>query len=230
MASRLLLRAALALVLAASCGAKCNDASRLTFNVVRAIVSVAFAAGSTTLKTDGPKVQQLPQLVSVALKEFGGTASEGELTACVPSGELHAFASRTKAAMQKMVEKRNSAMRLGLGKLGRAIALLADVTATKCGEKVAESASTLKKLALQLEGYGKDKKFIEYKAMEKLKVDGHDIHKPLNAFIGAWVKDDASGSSCGETLGQFFKVLQGEAAKEKKEESAEKKEDKKQEL
>merc|ERR1719150_586175 len=104
------------------------------------------------------------------------------------------------------MEKRNSTMRIGLGKLGRATALLAEAAESKCGA-VAAGAGALKALGHKLEGFGKDKAFIEYRKLEALKVGGHDIHKELNEFIGAWKKDFANGKDVGQALGRLFNVF-----------------------
>merc|ERR1712232_1255342 len=112
------------------------------------------------------------------------------------------------------MEKRNSTMRLGLGKIGRATALLAEATQKKCTAS-ATSARELHDLAQKLEGYGKDKAFIHYRKMEALRVGGHDLHKPLNEFLGAWKKEAAEGKAVGEALGKFFLALKGEATEGK---------------
>jgi len=43
--------------------------------------------------------------------------------------------------------------------------------------------------------------------MESLKVGDVDIHKPLNAFIGAWKKDPANATDVGHKLAQMLKLL-----------------------
>merc|ERR1719350_986253 len=101
-------------------------------------------------------------------------------------------------------------MRLGLGKIGRAVSLVAQAVSSKCADASRESAedvNSLLALSQKLEGYGKDKQFIEYEPMKSLKVGGFDLHKPLNEFLGAWKQEPVVATRVGQALAKLLLVL-----------------------
>eukprot|EP00931_Biecheleriopsis_adriatica_P053936 TRINITY_DN31699_c0_g2_i1.p1 TRINITY_DN31699_c0_g2~~TRINITY_DN31699_c0_g2_i1.p1 ORF type:complete len:194 (-),score=58.00 TRINITY_DN31699_c0_g2_i1:133-714(-) len=162
---------------------------------------------------EGPSEGEYPALVSTALAEFEGKASAEEIKGCL-DGELYSLSVRIKDSLARMMEGRNSTMRIGLGKLGRATKKLGRSASKKCSS-VGKSAEVLSSLGEKLEGFGADKAFLKYKRKESLVVGGYDIHKPLNAFIGAWKRSPSLGRDVGEALGKLFKVLQVEAKETK---------------
>jgi len=76
------------------------------------------------------------------------------------------------------------------------------------------NALQMKALAEKLNAYAEDASEVEYKAMETLKVHGHDIHKLLNSFIAAWKQEPADGKAIGKALGKLIKAFEGNAGSE----------------
>lgn len=162
---------------------------------------------------DGPKPEELHITVAAILSEFGTSVDEKDIKDCLPIGESHALQTRANKAIEKMMEGRPSKMREGMGMLGRALRLLANAVESKCSSVVAQAAD-LKGVGQQMEDYGKDKKFMKYVKKEKLIVDGYDLHKPTNKFIGDWKKVAAPAKLAGTSLGELFKALKGEKVKD----------------
>eukprot|EP00931_Biecheleriopsis_adriatica_P053935 TRINITY_DN31699_c0_g1_i1.p1 TRINITY_DN31699_c0_g1~~TRINITY_DN31699_c0_g1_i1.p1 ORF type:complete len:222 (-),score=61.81 TRINITY_DN31699_c0_g1_i1:136-729(-) len=159
---------------------------------------------------EGPSADEYPALVSAALAEFESTATAEEVKSCLDKNEdFYSLGLRIKDSLTKMLEGRNSTMRIGLGKLGRAVKKLGKSASKKCGN-VGKSAEVLTSLGEKLEGFGTDKAFIKYQKKQSLVAGGYDIHTSLNAFIGAWKKSPSIGKDVGESLGKLFKSLKDE--------------------
>jgi len=151
----------------------------------------------------------MSEVVFSALQEFGSSITASEMRERFSeSSAFEEFLNDTLDATADMMEKELTGMRTGLLKFARAASALAQALQDACPDS-AESAIRMKTLAKKLEDDCKDNAdAIEYKAMEVLKVDGHDIHKPLNAFLGAWKKETPDAAALGQALANFFKALE----------------------
>jgi len=159
----------------------------------------------------------IPEMLSAALEEFYTNSTSPEvptrarLQGCVGSGAGHAFVQRWQGGLAKMLEKRRKSMRHGLGRLAKAASKLAEEAGAAC-EGGSASLQGLQRAAERLASYTTSKEFVEYKAMEKLVVGGHDIHKPLNKFIAAWKKVSPNATEVGSALGGMLAVLRESGA------------------
>jgi hypothetical protein len=174
---------------------------------------------------DPPKVPPIPDppskkeafaplmsdIVSSLLQEFGSTATASDFKDCfMDHARFEEFLEGTTAAIDDMMKKELAGMRSGLHKFGIEAAALAGLLQDFCPDSKT-SATRMKALAHKLEEACKDNSdAIEYKAMELLKVSGHDLHKPLNAFLNAWNKESPDAAAFGQTLAKFFQALESD--------------------
>lgn len=158
----------------------------------------------------GSDSSSLSEVLASALKELGGRGTAQEIRKCVPLTELSAFESRSQKGIAALLEKRADAMSLGLGKLGRACALLAKATSKSCGEHASDWAvGILGTVGQQFEAFSKDGRSIDhddcyhfcdgshdmkgclnncdvFEQMDSLQISGRSLSEPLKDFLGAW--------------------------------------------
>merc|ERR1712129_182431 len=104
-----------------------------------------------------------------------------------------------------MLQKNAVAMSIGLTTIARGVVNLLATYQESCAHS-SRHAATLKTLAEKLIVYSQDAGEMEYKAMETLKVHGHDIHKLLNSFVVAWKQEQepADGKAIGKALSKLL--------------------------
>mmetsp|Transcript_1318 Transcript_1318/g.1160 ORF Transcript_1318/g.1160 Transcript_1318/m.1160 type:complete len:352 (-) Transcript_1318:58-1113(-) len=157
----------------------------------------------------------LPEIIMGALAELGGSPLLTQLKECYSGAkatdQTAHFIVEVQGSIDDMLAKEFDKMRSGLSRLGRAMAELAGTFTSMCSvvqASVAEHMEKLgKKLAEHCEG---DPSAVEYKPLEVLTVNGHDLHKQVNAFIGAWKKDNSDGMALGEAVGKLLKALESD--------------------
>lgn len=164
----------------------------------------------------------MSDVVSAALAEYGAAATlQDDVKVCFNGtasvGASQRFLADTKTGTEEMLKKELDGMRSGLGRLGDAFARLGEAVQEACLESAAigNIAAEMRTSGEQMAANCKDTSVsVEYKPMETLKVDGHDMHKLLNSFLGKWKQEPADGKAFGTALANLFKALKTESKSE----------------
>jgi len=181
----------------------------------------------------------LARLLSTVLRILPGNETGGCVPGCqdalksclddkVPGNDGKAWPAKLQPAIDQMMMKRTKRMRRGIYHLASSMLTLSNAAAANCAESI-PGLSVLSDCAGTLKTLTERKGQVDYKAMEKLKVSGVDIHRPLNEVIGWYQKDPRLGKwvveefalKLGEVLGLFKDVVAKEEEVQEKVESEE---------
>lgn len=169
-----------------------------------------------------------PEVVVSMLRELEGTPMADDIKACLPDTEIRALISRTQAGIAVMLEKKKrDTMSAGLGRIGRAAALLGKSLAKNCGslpgvDRLQALGRALETASKSPRGFYHDDCFHfcdgahnlydcyrgcdVFETIESLKVDGRPMAEPLLSFLEAW-KEWMKGQDEAVDFGRAFAQL-----------------------
>jgi len=106
--------------------------------------------------------------------------------ACIPHGATRNFTWSTHQAIEDMLQKNSTQMRLGLRKIALASLQLAKEAEVHCDREEIDGSLMLATCASRLVNATESEDQIEYDQLKSLSVDGIDIHSSVNTFISEW--------------------------------------------
>jgi hypothetical protein len=182
-------------------------------------------AKSDPVKTYGPVIFDI---VASTLQELGEeVATPRDIRACYDKSEaLRGTTESSLTIVQKGIEdmlgndkdpstvKTKEGMRAGLSKIAGFTVAIGMALKEHC-PNVLNSAARMFTLGGKMHDYCMNRVDVIYKPLVMLTIKGFDIHKQLNAFIGAWNQEQAN--AVGETLGRLLRAVDGEATESRSE-------------
>lgn len=172
----------------------------------------------TPLPTPPPEQTKLdakmvPEMMQGALAQMGGETALSALGECFSGPEATdqsgLFITEATESIDSMMAKEVDKMRSGLHRLGKAVVELAGTFKSLCKDSASmvQLEEILRLASILTESCEGDASDFIYKPLEVLVVKGNDLHKLVNAFIGAWRKD-THGSVLGEAIAKLLKKFQ----------------------